>query len=149
AIVDTGSTDETISLINKWAEEHNIPSQVKVEPWRDDFGYSRTYALRFGQVVVEKIRQEEKALSEKEKEEGPWYFLFMDADNLAWDKDGKSAFLIDKKSLNHDAYRTPMRMGGIEYGYIFLVKVDPKKPWQWYCPVHEYISEIKDPKTKQ
>ncbi len=140
AIVDTGSTDKTIEVINEWAEKRKIPCEVKVEPWRDDFGYSRTYALRFGQIFIEKIKTPE--------DEAPWYFLFMDADNLAWAADGKSPFPIDKSSLTLDAYRAPMRMGGVEYGYVFLVKVDPKRPWQWYCPVHEYVSEVKDKENK-
>ena len=149
AIVDTGSTDQTIDIINKWAEEHKIPCQVKVDLWRDDFGYSRTVALRHGQFLVEKIKKKEITFSPDLPEDTPWYFMFMDADNLIWANDGKSPFPIDKKSLVLDSYRAPMRMANVEYGYVMLAKIDFLHPWQWYYPVHEFLSEMKGKDGKQ
>lgn len=43
-ICDTGSTDNTIELIETFFEEHKIPGKIVQEPFRD-FGYNRTFAL--------------------------------------------------------------------------------------------------------
>ena len=43
-ICDTGSTDNTIDLINKYFFEHNIPGCVISEPFKN-FEYNRTFAL--------------------------------------------------------------------------------------------------------
>ena len=43
-ICDTGSTDNTIEIIETFFLEHNIPGMIIHEPFRD-FGYNRTVAL--------------------------------------------------------------------------------------------------------
>jgi len=43
-ICDTGSTDNTVELIESFMEEHNIPGTIVREPFQD-FGYNRTFAL--------------------------------------------------------------------------------------------------------
>jgi len=43
-ICDTGSTDNTIELIEEFFKEHHIPGRIVREPFRD-FGYNRTFAL--------------------------------------------------------------------------------------------------------
>ena len=43
-ICDTGSTDNTIELIQTFFQERNIPGHIIQEPFRD-FGYNRTIAL--------------------------------------------------------------------------------------------------------
>ena len=43
-ICDTGSTDNTIDLINTYFFEHNIPGSVISEPFKN-FEYNRTFAL--------------------------------------------------------------------------------------------------------
>lgn len=43
-ICDTGSTDDTVGIIERYFAERNIPGIVVSEPFRD-FGYNRTYAL--------------------------------------------------------------------------------------------------------
>lgn len=44
-ICDTGSTDKTISIIESFFKEHNIPGKIIQEPFRD-FGYNRTFSLK-------------------------------------------------------------------------------------------------------
>ena len=43
-ICDTGSTDNTITLIKEYCESNNIPGKIIEESFRD-FGYNRSYAL--------------------------------------------------------------------------------------------------------
>jgi tetratricopeptide (TPR) repeat protein len=44
-ICDTGSTDDTIDVINKFSEETGIPGKVVIEPFKN-FAYSRSFALQ-------------------------------------------------------------------------------------------------------
>jgi tetratricopeptide (TPR) repeat protein len=44
-ICDTGSTDNTIQLIQDYFAERNIPGKIIQEPFRD-FGYNRSFALK-------------------------------------------------------------------------------------------------------
>jgi glycosyltransferase involved in cell wall biosynthesis len=44
-ICDTGSTDNTVELIESFFEKHNIPGKIVTEPFQD-FGYNRTFALK-------------------------------------------------------------------------------------------------------
>jgi len=44
SICDTGSTDNTIELIETFFEKNNIPGRIVREPFQD-FGYNRTFAL--------------------------------------------------------------------------------------------------------
>lgn len=74
AIVDTGSTDKTVELINDWMRRNNKPGEVIRRPW-SEFGPSRTEALRFGEYVVNRlmdikipvIKEELKPSSTKEE----------------------------------------------------------------------------------
>ena len=44
-ICDTGSTDDTVSIIQTFFNSHNIYGKIVYEPFRD-FGYNRTFALK-------------------------------------------------------------------------------------------------------
>ena len=44
-ICDTGSTDNTVELIEQFGREHNIAGKVIKEPFRN-FEYNRSHALR-------------------------------------------------------------------------------------------------------
>lgn len=52
AIVDTGSIDDTIKLIVKFCADKKIPCVVVSRPWYDDFGRSRTEALRLADWAI-------------------------------------------------------------------------------------------------
>ena len=43
-ISDTGSTDNTVDIINSFFEKRNIPGEIFHDEWKD-FGYNRTKAL--------------------------------------------------------------------------------------------------------
>jgi glycosyltransferase involved in cell wall biosynthesis len=43
-IVDTGSDDNTVEVINNWLGENFIQGQVIIEPWKN-FAYNRSFAL--------------------------------------------------------------------------------------------------------
>ena len=43
-ICDTGSTDNTVELINKWCEDNDKPGYVGIEPFQN-FGYNRSVSV--------------------------------------------------------------------------------------------------------
>jgi glycosyltransferase involved in cell wall biosynthesis len=51
AILDTGSTDRTMDIINGFMKKYKIPGEVYQRPWFQ-FGRSRTEALRYCENVV-------------------------------------------------------------------------------------------------
>jgi glycosyltransferase involved in cell wall biosynthesis len=64
-ICDTGSTDNTIELIETFFQEKGIPGKIIQEPFRD-FGYNRSFALK----ACESVPAE--------------YILLLDADMIFW-----------------------------------------------------------------
>jgi glycosyltransferase involved in cell wall biosynthesis len=51
-IVDTGSTDDTVAIISRVMGD--IPGIILMEPWRDDFAYSRNLAIpKVGELGLE------------------------------------------------------------------------------------------------
>ena len=148
AIVDTGSSDKTIEIIVKWCQKRKLPCEVIVDPWRDDFGYSRTAALRHGEAFVEKIKKKEVPFSPDDNGE-IWYLCFADADNVMFSLDSSSPIEVKKNRMGADAYRVEMRSYGSSYDYLWMVKVNPDKQWKWYSPVHEYVDPLKNEKGEK
>lgn len=69
AIVDTGSTDRTVKIIEKFMEKNNIPGEVIQRPWFE-FNGSRSEALRHGEDVIYRI--EMGTIKEKPKAPKRW-----------------------------------------------------------------------------
>ena len=106
-IVDTGSTDDTIDVINNWMKSNDIEGQVIFEPWQN-FAYNRSFAM-------EKIR--EKKYIE--------YVLMIDADEILTYEEGLDFSKI-KENLSFDLYNMNCKLGGVEYLRTSITK--NKKP---------------------
>ena len=122
-IVDTGSTDDTIDVINNWMKSNDIEGQVIFEPWQN-FAYNRSFAM-------EKIR--EKKYIE--------YVLMIDADEILTYEEGLDFSKI-KENLSFDLYNMNCKLGGVEYLRTSITK--NKKPYFYKGVVHEYL-ECKEP----
>ena len=122
-IVDTGSTDNTIDVINNWMKSNDIEGQVIFEPWQN-FAYNRSFAM-------EKIR--EKKYIE--------YVLMIDADEILTYEEGLDFSKI-KENLSFDLYNMNCKLGGVEYLRTSITK--NKKPYFYKGVVHEYL-ECKEP----
>ena len=85
SVVDTGSTDDTIEIIETWGKEHNIPTKVDKELFRN-FAHNRTHALNAAKAAFPQAD----------------YFLLSDAD-FVWEFD-------DFKSEDN-----PKGNGGLHY----------------------------------
>ena len=84
-ICDTGSTDDTISIIETFFADAGIPGKIVREPFVD-FGYNRSFALK----ACEEMTQVD-------------YVLLLDADMIFW-KNPNYSVEDFKKSLEKDAY---------------------------------------------
>jgi len=57
AIIDTGSPQDTIDVMNRMMVERGIPGEVISRPWIAHFGFSRTEALRHAENVVYRVEK--------------------------------------------------------------------------------------------
>ncbi len=127
-IIDTGSTDDTVNVINNWMQSNNVDGEVVFEPWKD-FAYNRSLAM-------EKIR-EKKHID---------YALMIDADEILMYEEGIN-FLKIKESLNCDLYNITCKLGNIEYARTSITKND--MPYFYKGVVHEYLECKEHIKTRE
>lgn len=122
-IVDTGSTDDTINIINNWGKNNNIETYV-IERAFDNFENSRNHSF-------EKAR--EFFLN---KNDGNTYYNFwLDADEtLIIDKG------FNKQKIDKDLYMFNTKIGQMCYTRNELCRLD--KPFAFYGPVHEFIRYV-------
>lgn len=111
-IVDTGSTDNTKEVINKWSQENSIPAFIYDKVF-DNFENCRNYAM---EMVKDKAE----------------YAFWLDADEqMEIDRN------FNKNNLNKDIYMFNTYIGSMKYTRNECWKTD--KPFRWYGPVHEFI----------
>ena len=116
-ICDTGSTDNTIELIQNYFQEKNISGKIIQEPFRD-FGYNRSFSM--------------KACEEVDAD----YLLLLDADMVFWKNQDISPDVF-KQSLIKDAYYIYQ---GTEYHYYKNTRiVRNKKGFKYWGVTHEYV----------
>ena len=128
SIVDTGSTDSTIDVIQNWLKENNMAGQIITEPWQN-FAYNRSFALA-------KLR-ERKDID---------YALMIDADEILKYDEGINIEEV-KRNMTHDLYNINCKYGGIEYARNSISK--NSMPYFYKGVVHEFL-ECKEPiKTRE
>ena len=115
-ICDTGSTDNTVQLIEQWCQKNNIPGYVGQEPFRD-FGHNRTISVKMAQ---EKFPQ-------------ATYLLLLDADMILKIQAG---FKQRKKHLDQDTYLFEQVNSNLRYWNTRMIKASLK--WECIGVTHEY-----------
>ena len=95
-IVDTGSTDDTKEIIQKWLDENCVPGLVVDEPWVN-FAVNRTRALELCRGI-----------------EAMDYALMIDADEVLVYYPGFNAKKL-KEEMTHDIYDIEIKYGGLSY----------------------------------
>ena len=118
-ICDTGSTDNTVELINNWKEENNVKGIVLQHEWKN-FEHNRNLALNFcKEWILEN--------SDIEKD----YICLIDADDQLVLEDN---FQLD---LDKDQIKINMKFENLFYTRSFLFKANVKSFWQGV--VHEQL----------
>ena len=118
-IVDTGSDDNTIEVINEWLSDNSMSGEVISEPWQN-FAYNRSFALT-------KLREKEFID----------YALMIDADEVLHFEE---SFDFDnfKSNLTFDVYNVKTNMWGNYYERPQITT--NKKVCEYLGVVHEFLS---------
>ena len=117
-ISDTGSTDDTINIIQTFFDEKNIKGEISIDEWKD-FGYNRTVAL-------------EKAYNKTK-----YLFIFDADDKIIGD------FKMPDKLIS-DAYHLKFG-GGVSYKRLLLINNQLK--WKFVGVLHEFLVCIDKPQN--
>ena len=119
-ICDTGSTDNTVELIQTYFQQKQIPGVVIHEPFRD-FGYNRTYALEACTSVLAE------------------YILLLDADMVFWKNPDPNCRSLKQiiKETNMDAYY--IFQGNDTYYYKNVRLVRNNMGFTYWGVTHEYV----------
>uniref|UniRef100_A0A6C0KJX4 Glycosyltransferase 2-like domain-containing protein n=1 Tax=viral metagenome TaxID=1070528 RepID=A0A6C0KJX4_9ZZZZ len=115
-ICDTGSTDDTVSIIEAFFREHKLPGKIIREPFRD-FGYNRTLALQ---------ACENEPLAD--------YILLLDADMIFSLQVTPEVF---KQQLVHDIYC--MFQGNDAFYYKNVRIIKNNRGCTYWGVTHEYL----------
>jgi glycosyltransferase involved in cell wall biosynthesis len=120
-IVDTGSTDNTIEIIKKFYELHNIQGQIHEKEWKN-FGHNRSEALKLCDGKMD-------------------YILVIDADDLiSWTGDGKQD-LLKVLQASPNVVNFTIRQGDLSYTRMQMFKANDD--WKYNGVLHEYPSNGK------
>ena len=118
-ICDTGSTDNTIELIENFFKENNIPGRIVKEPFRD-FGYNRTFALK---SCVGMPNSD--------------YLLLLDAD-MVLRPNTKLCPKNFRKTLTKDAYYIFQGTDAFYYKNVRILRNDLE--YSYWGVTHEYVN---------
>jgi glycosyltransferase involved in cell wall biosynthesis len=122
SICDTGSTDDTIKIIEKFLLSHNIPGKVHQHTWQN-FGYNRTLSAQAAQKTLE---ENGFPLSHS-------YLLHLDADMIL-----KTTPNFRKEDLVDDSYGLEQQSSWNTYCNTRLTRAS--LPWESVGVTHEYWS---------
>lgn len=114
-ISDTGSTDNTIDLIEQFFKNKNIPGEIINEPWKN-FGHNRNIALQACQGKSD-------------------YVLFFDAD------DRFEGDFILPEVLTSDSYSLNMSSENTTIKYSRKLLIKNNSGFYWRGVLHEFITK--------
>ena len=117
-ICDTGSTDNTVEIIENFFKENNKPGRIVREPFRD-FGYNRTFALQscIGMPNAD-------------------YLLLLDAD-MVLNINSKLCPKNFRKALDKDAYYVFQGSEAFFYKNVRILRNNPE--YSYWGVTHEYV----------
>lgn len=121
-IVDTGSTDKTMDIINNFFDINNIPGVLHQCEWKG-FGPSRSEALKLCDGVMD-------------------YIIMIDADDLiVYPKNSKEVLKKILQEKKPNALNINIKRGNIDYQRTQIFKA--KDNWRYVGVLHEYPTNDK------
>lgn len=120
SICDTGSTDNTVELIQNYFKKNNLPGKVHKHEWKN-FGHNRTLSAQAAR----------ETLSDLGFDLDHTYLLFLDADMVL-----KIRPEFVKNSLRAHAYSLVQKNGSMSYDNLRLGRAD--LDWRCVGVTHEY-----------
>jgi glycosyltransferase involved in cell wall biosynthesis len=120
-IVDTGSTDATISKIKETAKEFNIDGEIHERPWVN-FGHNRSEALKLAHDMAPR----------------PTWCLMLDADDILAipPRDEHNALLQSESTQSTQALYMNILRGNLHFKRITIFNT--RSNWFYVGAVHEY-----------
>jgi len=116
-IVDTGSTDNTIQVINDFYKKHNIIGHVFQRPWKN-FGHNRSEALKLCDGKMD-------------------YCMVIDADDLFnFPSNGRKILHDILESQKPNNVTVKIHEGGVIYSRAQIFKMNDG--WKYIGVLHEY-----------
>lgn len=122
SICDTGSTDDTVAIIEQFMQKHHIPGKVYRHEWKN-FGHNRTLSVTSAQKTLEEL-----SFSLPDT-----YLLLLDADMIL--QVGKN---FKKSDLRQDGYLLIQKSASTAYHNTRLIRAS--MPWECIGVTHEYWS---------
>ncbi len=122
SICDTGSTDNTIEIIEQFMQKNQLPGKVHQHVWKN-FGHNRTLSI---QAAQETLQEFHLPLAKT-------YLLLLDADMLL-----EIEPTFNKNTLVKDSYYFLQKNHSLSYYNTRLVRAS--LPWQCIGVTHEYWS---------
>lgn len=119
-VCDTGSSDQTIMIVEKWSRDAGLPGVLLQHSWRD-FSYNRNQCLQYGQNIMKSKCA---------------YWLILDADEV-FVVGGKYNTNLSEISFNQDAYLLKEVAHGLEFYNLKLLRASLN--WFFEGVVHEAV----------
>ena len=131
-IVDTGSVDNTIDILQRFLPTTGLPGKLYTSPWKD-FATNRNEALQLAKYPKIDPKTGQACFP------APDFILFIDADEtLIFD----SNFSKDNISKEVTSYFFGCHFGHVIYRRKLLIRAD--LDWYWFGVVHEAITCAQD-----
>ena len=122
SICDTGSTDNTVEIIEQFMKKHHIPGTVHHHVWKN-FGHNRTLSIQAAQKTLNSLGFPLQHT----------FLLLLDADmKLEIEPE------FTKNALTFDCYLVLQRSSALSYYNTRLVRAS--LPWESVGVTHEYLS---------
>lgn len=123
-ITDTGSTDNTVEIIEQWGKDHQIPTTVPTSEFRS-FGYARNRSLENSHKLYPKAD----------------FLLLLDGDFVV----ELNGFTKSELNLKHHMYNVKQYDAWKSWGNIRIVA--NWVSWEYHLRTHEYITSCAIQKT--
>lgn len=122
SICDTGSTDNTVKIIEEYMKKNNIPGMIYKDVWKN-FGHNRTLSAGSARKTLAKLKF---PLEDT-------FLLLLDADMML-----QIDPAFKKSDLDKDSYLISQKTSGYSLYNIRLVRAS--LPWESLGVTHEYWS---------